>query len=43
MKILANDGLAKSGVSALKAAGFKVITNKVAQEDLIDFINEKNS
>tara|TARA_B100000900_G_scaffold404658_1_gene413313 strand:+ start:2931 stop:3881 length:951 start_codon:yes stop_codon:yes gene_type:complete len=40
MKILANDGLAKSGVSALKAAGFKVITNKVAQEDLIDFINE---
>ena len=40
MKILANDGIAKSGVIALESAGFEVITDKVAQERLIDFINE---
>ena len=40
MKILANDGISRSGVIALKIAGFKVITDKVAQEDLIDFINK---
>ena len=42
MKILANDGIAKSGIDALEAAGFEVITNKVAQENLIDFINEND-
>ena len=40
MKILANDGIAKSGVIALESAGFEVITDKVAQERLIDFINQ---
>ena len=40
MKILANDGIAKSGIIALESAGFEVITDKVAQERLIDFINE---
>ena len=42
MKILANDGIAKSGIDALETAGFEVITDKVAQENLIDFINENN-
>ena len=40
MKILANDGIAKSGVIALESAGFEVITDKVAQERLVNFINE---
>ena len=40
MKILANDGIAKSGIIALESVGFEVITDKVAQERLIDFINE---
>lgn len=40
MKILANDGLDQSGIDALTEKGFEVITNKVPQESLIDFINE---
>lgn len=40
MKVLANDGISKSGVDALKAAGFDVITVKVAQEQLNNYINE---
>lgn len=40
MKILANDGIAKSGIIALENAGFEVLTDKVAQERLIEFINE---
>lgn len=39
MKILANDGISKSGEEALQNAGFEVITTKVAQEQLIDYIN----
>lgn len=39
MKILANDGLDKSGIDALTAKGFEVITSKIPQESLIDFIN----
>tara|TARA_B110001469_G_C9574421_1_gene284869 strand:+ start:106 stop:1056 length:951 start_codon:yes stop_codon:yes gene_type:complete len=42
MKILANDGLAKSGIDALKKAGFEVLTDTVAQERLVEFINENN-
>tara|TARA_B100001093_G_scaffold518187_1_gene602190 strand:- start:368 stop:1327 length:960 start_codon:yes stop_codon:yes gene_type:complete len=42
IKILANDGIAKSGLDALNKKGFEVITDKVIQEELIDFIN-KNS
>ncbi len=41
-KILANDGLEKSGIELLKQAGFEVITDKVAQESLIDYINTNN-
>lgn len=40
MKILANDGLSKSGITALEASGFEVITTKVAQEQVANFINE---
>ncbi len=39
MKILANDGLSKSGIEALQKAGFEVITTKVAQEQVANFIN----
>lgn len=42
MKILANDGISKSGIEALQNAGFKVITTKVAQEQVANFINENN-
>ena len=40
MKILANDGLSKSGIVALEKAGFEVITTKVAQEQVANFINQ---
>lgn len=42
MKILANDGLAGSGIEALERAGFEVDLTKVAQPHLIEYIN-KNS
>ncbi|MBM76864.1 MAG: 3-phosphoglycerate dehydrogenase [Crocinitomicaceae bacterium] len=41
MKVLANDGISKSGISILENAGFTVITNKVNQEDLINYINSE--
>lgn len=40
MKVLANDGIAAMGKAALENAGFTVITESVAQENLIDAINE---
>ena len=40
MKILANDGMATTGVAALKDAGFEVLLNKVPQEQLVAFMNE---
>ncbi|MCF6222408.1 MAG: D-2-hydroxyacid dehydrogenase [Flavobacteriaceae bacterium] len=40
MKVLANDGIATSGVVALEKAGFNVILKTVAQEQLANFINE---
>ncbi len=40
MKVLANDGVSQSGIDALEKAGFEVITTKVAQEQLINYINE---
>lgn len=40
MKILANDGISQSGIDALEKDGFEVITTKVAQEQLINYINE---
>lgn len=39
MKILANDGISQSGIDALQKSGFEVITTKVAQEQLINYIN----
>lgn len=42
MKVLANDGLSPSGIAALEAAGFDVITTKVAQEQVAAFLNEKD-
>lgn len=40
MKVLANDGIATSGVEALKKAGFKVDLTTVAQDQLITYIND---
>lgn len=42
MKVLANDGISQSGIDALETGGFEVITTKVAQEQLINFINEND-
>ncbi|WP_417353141.1 D-2-hydroxyacid dehydrogenase [Flavobacterium alkalisoli] len=42
MKILANDGISKSGIIALEDAGFEVITTKVAQEQVANYINTNN-
>jgi len=42
MKILANDGISQSGVDALTQTGFEVITENVAQEQLVDYINNNN-
>ncbi|MBT4918528.1 MAG: 3-phosphoglycerate dehydrogenase, partial [Flavobacteriaceae bacterium] len=39
MKVLANDGVSKSGIESLEASGFEVITTTVAQEQLVDYIN----
>ncbi|MDW5288388.1 D-2-hydroxyacid dehydrogenase [Formosa sp. PL04] len=40
MKVLANDGISQSGIDALEKDGFEVITTTVAQEQLINYINE---
>ena len=40
MKILANDGISKSGILTLEKDGFNVITTTVAQEQLKKYINE---
>ena len=40
MKVLANDGISQSGINALEKAGFEVSTTTVAQEQLINYINE---
>ena len=42
MKVLANDGISKSGIKALEKAGFEVITTKVAQEQVANYINTNN-
>jgi D-3-phosphoglycerate dehydrogenase len=42
MKILANDGISNSGITALETSGFEVITTKVAQEQLENYINEND-
>lgn len=42
MRVLANDGISKAGEQALKDAGIEVLDNRVAQEHVINFINENN-
>lgn len=42
MKILANDGISNEGKAALEKAGFTVITDKVDQSDLANYINSEN-
>jgi len=42
MKVLANDGVSQSGIDALETAGFEVQTTTVAQEQLINYINEND-
>lgn len=41
-KVLANDGLAQSGIDILQKEGFEVLTTKVAQEQLANFINQND-
>ena len=40
VKILANDGISSLGVKALESYGYEVSTTNVAQEQLINYINE---
>jgi len=40
MKVLANDGIATSGVMALKDAGFEVDLATIAQDELVKYIND---
>tara|TARA_B100001287_G_scaffold23260_1_gene16974 strand:+ start:817 stop:1767 length:951 start_codon:yes stop_codon:yes gene_type:complete len=42
MKILANDGISKNGIKDLESVGFEVVTISVAQEQLINYINNEN-
>ena len=42
MKLLANYTISKSGIDALTNAGFEVITITVAQNQLINYINQNN-
>jgi D-3-phosphoglycerate dehydrogenase len=42
MKVLANDGISKSGIDHLESNGFTVITSKVDQENLVEYINNEN-
>ncbi len=41
MIVLANDGISEAGKDILENNGFEVITEKVPQEEIIDFVNEK--
>ncbi len=40
MKILANDGISEQGIKLLSNAGFEVITTRVAQEQVANYINK---
>ncbi len=42
MKVLANDGISQTGIDSLETAGFEVITDTVAQDQLINYINENS-
>lgn len=41
MKVLANDGISESGIKALEDAGIEFLNQRVAQEQLINIINEQ--
>lgn len=40
MKVLANDGISQSGIALLEENGFEVLTTKVAQEQVVAYINK---
>jgi D-3-phosphoglycerate dehydrogenase len=40
MIVLANDGISASGAAAIEASGHTLITTKVAQDQLINYVNE---
>src|SRR5690554_1886621 len=42
MRVLANDGISASGREKLIKAGFDVVTEHIAQEKLVDYINQNN-
>lgn len=42
MKVLANDGFSKAGENTLKEAGIEILDNRVAQDHVINFINDNN-
>lgn len=42
IKLLANDGIDEGGKKMLESAGFDVITTKIEQADLANFINQNN-
>ena len=42
MNILANDGISSVGIKKLENAGYTVITDKVAQDQLESYINQNN-
>ncbi len=42
MKILANDGISEQGIQLLENNGFEVITTKVTQEQVANYINKNN-
>ncbi len=42
MKILANDGISVEGINALEKGGFTVLTDNIAQADLISEINNQD-
>jgi len=42
IKVHANDGISQSGVDALEQVGYIVSTTKVAQEQLVEFINNES-
>jgi len=39
MRILANDGISNCGIEKLESNGFEVLTESIAQDDLISYIN----
>ncbi|HMC00440.1 MAG TPA: D-2-hydroxyacid dehydrogenase [Flavobacteriaceae bacterium] len=42
MKVLANDGISQSGIDELEKAGIDISTTTVAQEQLVNYLNENN-